>query len=402
MLRISLAALAGLTWCASAHAQTIPPRGTAGTLDVAAWNIEHFGGSSGPSDDALQIQNVQEVLRDADIDLWALEEVKVGTQGFDAFLAGLADQGLDGRLGPSVSNSPLFDQRLAFVYDPAVVELIYVRTVPESALSPSNFAGRQPFEMKARLSLPGTEPFTVYFIALHAKCCTDSDSYDQREAGAMQLKVYTDMLVAQGIDVVVLGDYNDRLNQSITPGRLSPYRPFYLESETYRFATAGLDQTNTPTFCSNSTCSSGSPIDHLMFSSGLFDRYVDGSGDRYIELTSAVPGYTSTTSDHLPVLAQFAAVPVAAETVPAATFDLRVAPSPFGASTTVHLALPEAARLQVELYDALGRRVRAWDEGARAAGAHRVRVSGEGLAPGVYTLRLVAGDRQATRRLVRR
>ena len=398
MIRLALAAL--LT-AAPALAQTIPPRGTAGTIDVASWNIEHFGGTSGPSNDALQVQNAEEVLRDADIDLWALQEIK-DSGDFDVMIADLADQGLQAVLGPSVSSSPSFNLRLAYVYDPAVVEVIYVREVPTSFLSPSNFAGRPPLEMKARLSLPGTEPFTVYVLALHAKCCSDTDSYEQREAGATQLKSYTDMLVAQGIDVIVLGDFNDRLNQSITSGRLSPYRPFLTDSDTYRFATEELDSNNTPTFCSNSSCTSGSPIDHILFTADLFERYVEGSGDRYIELVSTVSGYTGTTSDHLPVVAQFSATPVAAETVPAATFELRAAPSPFGSRTTVHLALPEAAPLTAELYDALGRRVRAWDEGDRAAGAHRIHVSGDGLAPGVYTLRLVAGDRQATHRLVRR
>lgn len=401
MFRIASAALAVFLLAASASAQTIPPRGTAGTIDIAAWNIEHFGGSSGPTNDALQIRNAEEVFRDADIDLWALEEIK-DDDDFDAMVAALADQGLEARLGPNVSSSPLFNLQLAYIYDPAVVEVVYTRPVPTAILPPNNFGGRSPFEMKARLSLPGTEPLTVYFLAIHAKCCGDTDSYDQRVRGATQLKNYTDMLVAQGIDVIVLGDYNDRLNQSIASGRLSPYRPFFTDSDTYRFATADLDQTNTPTFCSNGSCSSGSTIDHLMFTSGLFDNYVEGSGDRYDELITSIPSYTSTTSDHLPVLAQFNAVPVAAETVDASTFDLRVAPSPFGASTNVHLSLPETAALRVELYDVLGRLVSVSDEGVRTAGAHRVRVSGEGLAPGVYTVRLVAGDRQATRRIVRR
>ena len=401
MPRFSLAALAALLLAAPALAQTIPPRGTPATIDIASWNIEHFGGSSGPTNDALQVRNAEEVFRDADVDLWALQEIK-DAGDFDAMIAALADQGLEARLGPSVSSSPLFNLRLAYVYDPAVVEVVYTRPVPTGFLSPDNFGGRSPFEMKARLTLPGAEPLSVYLLALHAKCCSDSDSYDQRADGAAQLKNYTDMLVQQGIDVIILGDFNDRLNQSISSGRLSPYRPFLTDSQTYRFATQSLDQTNTPTFCSNSSCSSGSPIDHLMFTTGLFENYVEGSGDRYDELITSVSGFVNTTSDHLPVLAQFSATPVAAEAVPAETFALRAAPTPFGATTTVHLSLPEAATLRVELYDALGRQVRAWDEGTRPAGPHRVRVSGDGLAPGVYTLRLVAGDRQATQRIVRR
>ena len=384
-----------------ALAQDVPPRGNAATFDIASWNIEHFGGSSGPSNDALQIQNATEVLRDADIDLWALQEVKLGESGFLNFIGDLADQGLQGAIGGPVSGN----QRLAFVWDPDVVEVLptYPREVSQSFLTPSNFGTRQPLELKANIRIPGQEPFQVFVIAFHAKCCADQDSYDRRTNAATQLREYMDLLNLQGLDAIALGDFNDELNVSIFQNRVSPYRQFVTRADEYQIATAPLEAANIGTFCGNSSsCSGGGTIDHILFTQGLFDKYVSGSGDRYGELLTSISSYTSTTSDHLPVLAQFQSLSVANETVDAATFALQAAPTPFGDATTLSLSLPEASALRVELYDVLGRRVRVYDEGARAAGLHRVRVSGADLAPGVYTVRLVAGDRQATTRIVRR
>ncbi len=50
--------------------------GSALSFSVANWNIEWFGDpNSGPSDDALQLDNVQAVIADAGMDFWGLAEL---------------------------------------------------------------------------------------------------------------------------------------------------------------------------------------------------------------------------------------------------------------------------------------------------------------------------------------
>ncbi|MEM1055385.1 MAG: T9SS type A sorting domain-containing protein [Bacteroidota bacterium] len=61
------------------------------------------------------------------------------------------------------------------------------------------------------------------------------------------------------------------------------------------------------------------------------------------------------------------------------------------------LESPGVARVSV--YDALGREVAVLASGAMAAGAHEAMLPGEDLAPGVYVVRLVLGERSAIRRL---
>src|SRR5690606_9199308 len=69
-----LAALLALPAASNGAAQTIPPKGTGATFDVATWNIEWFGGGPGPSDNERQLDNVEAVIEASQIDLWALQE----------------------------------------------------------------------------------------------------------------------------------------------------------------------------------------------------------------------------------------------------------------------------------------------------------------------------------------
>jgi hypothetical protein len=79
-------------------------------------------------------------------------------------------------------------------------------------------------------------------------------------------------------------------------------------------------------------------------------------------------------------------------------------PNPFTRGTVLLLHLDASAEVDVALYDALGRRVRTVRAGRLAAGAHRLPVAAEGLAPGLYFARAVVGAGRgatvATRRLV--
>lgn len=384
----------------SVAAQTVPPRGDASTVDVAAWNVERFGyAGGGPSNDALQLSNVTAVIRQAEIDLWAMQEVNDPVE-WNQLLANLSADGYTGVLGPSVSSGPEFDQRLAFVYDPAVVSLIQTRTILPS--NSYDFGGRAPFELIANVTSGGTTR-QVRFIALHAKAGGGQDDFQRRLAGSQALKAYTDAYVDQGIAFVVLGDYNDELTTSTASGQLSPYRNFGSDSR-YEFATRALDQANTPTYCSNASCTSGSTLDHVLIPTTLSGQYVAGSGARYAELLSAISSYTSTTSDHLPVLARFnfAMTSGAEEPATAGPATLRpAAPSPFRRTTELGVSLSRPAQVRLDVVDVLGRTVALLLDGRLPAGDHTARFDGTALAPGLYLVRLSADGQTAVQTLVR-
>ena len=74
-------------------------------------------------------------------------------------------------------------------------------------------------------------------------------------------------------------------------------------------------------------------------------------------------------------------------------------PNPFRDATTVRFSLAEAGDVALDVYDALGRRVATLAEGARAAGDHTARWDAADVAPGLYVVRLRAGDAVATHRV---
>lgn len=81
------------------------------------------------------------------------------------------------------------------------------------------------------------------------------------------------------------------------------------------------------------------------------------------------------------------------------------APNPFNPSTSIRFALPAAGRVQLDVYDAAGRRVRALLDETRGAGEHAVAWdgrddAGRALGSGLYVLRLRAGGVNDSRRLV--
>ena len=74
-------------------------------------------------------------------------------------------------------------------------------------------------------------------------------------------------------------------------------------------------------------------------------------------------------------------------------------PNPTTGGVRVGFDLPEAARVRVSVYDALGREVAVLAEGEQAAGRHEAALGAGRLAAGVYVVRLVAGEAALVRRL---
>ncbi|TKJ44322.1 hypothetical protein CEE36_00860 [candidate division TA06 bacterium B3_TA06] len=75
-------------------------------------------------------------------------------------------------------------------------------------------------------------------------------------------------------------------------------------------------------------------------------------------------------------------------------FDLRVRGS------TVHFSLPEASLIRLDLYDAVGRRVRLLASGVYNSGQHSIPINSTGLPAGVYFIRLESADRTSSAKSV--
>jgi endonuclease/exonuclease/phosphatase family metal-dependent hydrolase len=230
------------------------------------------------------------VVAGLDVDLFAVEEVASASQ-FEDLVAGLPVDRLLAN-DPSVDGGTSYygagEQKVGVIYRPDELDLVSARIILRSASWA--FAGRPPLEVEFRR---GEE--TLFVIVLHAKAQGAFDDWQRRRDGALALADYLAGERADD-DVLVIGDYNDDLDQSIRSSSPSPYAAL---AEDHFFATAALSAANIPT-----TTFGRLPIDHALAGGALAAAYRDGSAvvfhaDDYIE------DYARTTSDHFPVLMRF-------------------------------------------------------------------------------------------------
>jgi hypothetical protein len=97
---------------------------------------------------------------------------------------------------------------------------------------------------------------------------------------------------------------------------------------------------------------------------------------------------------------------VTEETVPREFSLSQNYPNPFNPTTTINFSLPERSRVELKIYDLLGREVAALIEGDEIqAGVHRVQWNGrnrfgEAVSTGVYFYRIVAGGFVQTKKML--
>ncbi|MDC3959810.1 lamin tail domain-containing protein [Polyangium jinanense] len=279
-------------------AYTVPAKGTATTLDVAAWNLEWFGDTSrGPTNDTLQRQNAYDVITGADMDLWGVEEIVSVSQwntlksqltGYAGFLSN------DPIVTSGSSYYTTSEQKLGFLYKTSIATVQSARVILTAY--DYEFAGRPPLEVKLSVTLNGTTD-NVVVIVLHMKALSDSASYQRRLDASAALKSYLDTNYPTQ-KVFVVGDFNDDLDKSIS-GSATPYANYLADSADYHFATKVLTDANI-----SSTSSGGATLDHHLITNELALSLVPGSVEAY-RVSEFIPSYASTTSDHFPILSRY-------------------------------------------------------------------------------------------------
>ncbi|MCH7639561.1 MAG: T9SS type A sorting domain-containing protein [Bacteroidetes bacterium] len=83
-------------------------------------------------------------------------------------------------------------------------------------------------------------------------------------------------------------------------------------------------------------------------------------------------------------------------------FLSRVAPNPITDEATIRYSLPAAMNVRLEMFDVLGREVAVLVDGEHARGEYEVQLDGNALRPGVYLVRLEAGNASRTIRFTKR
>ncbi len=280
----------------------IPARGTAGTFDVGTWNIQFFGApDEGPADDLTQLRRVRDVVLGTDLDVWGVQEISDAAD-FAALLGQLP--GYAGLLAddPSVANGAAHyadtgadELKVGLIYKPDLVQVLDARVVLTDL--DFEFAGRPPLELRVRVSVGGVAQ-EVILLVLHAKADAEVASWERRAAAADGLKSHLDGSWRDE-PVLVVGDWNDDVDQSISPGLDTPYRSLVDAAPEWVFVTAPLTAAG-----ETSILGFDDMIDHILASDESAAWHEPGSSEVY-RVDGFIPGYRDNTSDHLPVVARF-------------------------------------------------------------------------------------------------
>lgn len=280
-------------------AVVIPAKGAAATLDVAGWNIEWFGdAANGPSNETLQLQNARDVILGTDFDIWGVAEITGLTQwsslesqlpGYTGFLASESNV----TSGSTYYGST--EQKVGILYKSSLATVQSAKIILTAY--DTDFAGRPPLEVVLQVTLNGaTEEVVV--IVLHAKAFNDVTSWQRRQNASNALKAYLDANHPTR-KVIVVGDWNDDVDTSITSGQLSPYKNFVDDALDYAFPTAALSAAGV-----SSTTGYSDMIDHHLNTNELNATLVPGSVEVY-RVDTYIASYDATTSDHFPVLSRY-------------------------------------------------------------------------------------------------
>ncbi|MEO5999354.1 MAG: endonuclease/exonuclease/phosphatase family protein, partial [Chitinophagaceae bacterium] len=294
------------------------------TFDAGAYNLSFFGSNPTnnptPQKITTQINNIATVLQRLNLDVVGIEEMSN-----DAALATLiaqmpnyaavvSDRWSYSFIPPDPNFPP---QKVGFIYNTTTMQLIDSRAMfvglydsvsngTSHAMddyptgTPSSFwaSGRLPFIATFNATINGVTK-KIRLIDIHAKSASDAESYRRR---LYDIKVLKDSLDAyyKNDNIILVGDYNDRVLGSINVGSTSPYKIFVDDNANYNALTLPLDQAGRVSFISGTAL-----IDHIIISNELLSTYISSSTD-IEDPRTYISGYNATTaSDHLPIYSRF-------------------------------------------------------------------------------------------------
>jgi hypothetical protein len=308
------------------------------TMDVVAWNIEFFGApyNSGPADKDLQRENAKKIMRYFDADIYGLVEI-VDTMQLRRLRDSLGSN-FEYVVSPTSSNGTIGGngwrqaQKLAFLYKKDIFTNVSTRAMLTNSSSAYTAwaSGRLPFLMKADATIQGITK-TFYFIVIHGKAGATNEDYNRRLAGAEELKDTLDAHFSN-VNVLIIGDYNDALNRTISSGSgpESSYQPIVDDStdaDHYKSITLPLAVAGQTTMINYPNV-----IDNHVISNEVTPFYVLNSASVRTDVTAVVPNYVTAhnTSDHYPVFSQYslAGIITSVPTVPVAELGIVLYPNP--------------------------------------------------------------------------
>jgi len=248
-------------------------KGTDETLDIVTWNIEWY-----PKND-LTNTHISEIIDSLDVDIIALQEI-TDNVSFNELV-----NSLEGWSGYKSGGSSSDYQELAYIINTNKVEIL---SGPYTILNSYEyeFAYREPLVLECIYNNNH-----IVIINVHYKCCDGSES--RRLAASNLLYNY----INSNLDsekVIVLGDFNDLLNDS----GINIFEPFLNDDDysfaDYKIAISSNEYWSFPNWPSH--------LDHILITNELFSNVISTNT---VLIDYSINGGFSTydyyISDHRPV-----------------------------------------------------------------------------------------------------
>ena len=202
------------------YAQSIPSIGQNNQLEIANWNLEWFGKTAngyGPSNDSLQQHLIAKVIAASEIDIWALCEVS-NSIAFDTLCKRLPKYS-------GLLSTYLPEQKTALLFKTSDFKMVSKKQLGVNQAD-SFSTLRFPLEV---ILVPSQNSSidTLKLLIIHLKANTGNDSqkmlaYNSRRRSSEWLNSYINQQ-SNKAKVMILGDWNDDLDQSIFNGLPSPF-----------------------------------------------------------------------------------------------------------------------------------------------------------------------------------
>lgn len=282
--------------------EAVPPDGI---LEAVTWNIERYGSN----ESFEQTQNAVWVLDTLDADLYALQEIH-SQEALDNLLDPLT--GYKGFTAEHVNRG----QQMAFIYNTNTIDSLEagpISNVRDEYQQDWEYAwanGREPLYFRFNYISDEEQTTEFFAVVIHAKANTSNyrESYERRQQAAEGL-YYHLMDEQPNANIILLGDYNDDVDESIfyydDPDNFAetPYDEFMENSQNFEVVTHILSKAGESSYLGEE--GGKDLIDHIMMSDELFQLYIDGSADVYDAPLNYIPDFEESTSDHLPVWVKF-------------------------------------------------------------------------------------------------
>lgn len=359
----------------------------ADTFDVVTYNLEFFGsnikdgsGEFGPVDDVLQVENVAKVMNKLNADVYVVQEVSDETS-LNNLITMISVNGktFDKVISPSWSysfqptpNPQTFpDQKLVVLYNTQTATVKNTRVmfkdfydqIRAKTVTLNNYpspdgdnqdffsSGRLPYMVQIEANVGGVKKL-INLVDIHARANsgTDINKYNMRKYDAQVLKDSLDQYYSKS-NLIILGDYNDDVKESVIKPNPSSYKMFVDDEVNYAALTLGISKDGAYSYLS-----SNGFLDHIMISNELKDDYIAKSIGVY-DPRNDIANYTNTTSDHGPVIARFELKASNLSTIDFETkngYFVQAYPNPTTDLVNVIVKTKEDKKLKLKFYDLSG------------------------------------------------